>query len=305
MDVAVIGCGAMGSLVGGYLAHAGVPVTLIDTGQAHVDVMNEDGLVIDTPDGSRWVVDVTATTDPAQVDPVDLLIVLVKSHDTRQAITDAIPILDGTDVLTLQNGLGNPETLAEVVDEERIVAGVTTHGSTELGPGHVRHAGRGQTTIGRYFVGNDRRVEAIAELFSDAGFETAVTSAVTEAVWEKVLVNVGINAATALARVRNGGLVETDAGRRLLRSAVEEARVVAEAEGVSVPADVVDRALDVAERTAQNRSSMRQDLEAGNRTEIEALNAEIVRRGQENDLETPVNRTLTDLVLLAEAGDGI
>lgn len=305
MDVAVIGCGAMGSLFGGYLADAGVPVTLIDTDQGHVDAMNEEGVVIETPDGGRRVVPVDATTDPTQVDPVDLIVVFTKSHDTPQAIADAAPLLDGADVLTLQNGLGNPETIAAVVDEHRIIAGVTAHGSTELGPGHVRHAGRGHTKLGRYYVSNDARVETVAELLSDAGIETEVTSAVSEAIWEKVLVNVGINAATALARVRNGRLVETDAGRRLVRSAVAEAAAVAEAEGVPVKGDAVEHTLEVAQRTAENRSSMRQDLEAARRTEIEAMNAEIVRRGRHHDIEAPVNRTLTDLVRLAEkrAGD--
>lgn len=303
MDVAVIGSGAMGSLFGGHLAQAGVRVSFVDVWEAHVEAMNEEGLVIETPEGTERIQDVQATTSPASVGPVDLLLVFVKSIHTRQAVADAAPLLDGTDVLTLQNGLGNPETLAEFVDESRVIAGVTAHGSTMVGPGHIRHAGRGPTTIGRYFVDNDDRVAAIAETFTGAGIETAVAADITDAVWEKVLVNVGINAATALARVRNERLVTAEPGRRLLGRAVREATAVAAAEGVAVRDDIVDHVLDIAERTGANRSSMRQDVEAGRRTEIETLNGEVVRRAEAHDIETPVNRTLADLVRLTEAGD--
>lgn len=303
MHIAVIGSGAMGSLFGGHLAEAGLRVTLIDRGPEHVDAMNEDGLVIETPEGRRRVVDVHATTSPASVADVDLLVVFVKSPDTAQAIADAAPMLDGADVLTLQNGLGNPEALTAVVDEHQVIAGVTAHGSTELGPGHIRHAGRGPTTIGRYFVDADERVHEIAATFTDAGIETTVSPTIIEAIREKVVVNVGINAATALARVRNGRLVESDHGRRLLSRAVDEAAAVTAAEGVAVRDDIVDHVVEIAMRTGENRSSMRQDIEAGRRTEIESLNGAIVRRGRDHGIETPVNRTLTDLVRLAERGD--
>lgn len=302
MHVAVIGSGAMGALFGGRLADAGERVTLVDVWDEHVDALNEDGLVMDTPDGGRRVIAVEATTRPATVDAPDLVLVFVKSTHTREALAGADPLLDGADVLTLQNGLGNPEILAEFVDEAQVVAGVTAHGSTLVGPGHIRHAGRGPTTIGRYFVDNDDRVRDIADVFTDAGLDTSVSPAVAEAIWEKVLVNVGINAATALARVRNRRLVDTEPGQRLLARAVREAADVAAAEGVPVRDDVVDHVSAVANRTGANRSSMRQDVEAGRATEIEVLNGEIVRRAEAHGIETPVNRTLADLVRLTERG---
>lgn len=302
MHVAVIGSGAMGSLFGGLLAEAGEQVTLFDVWEEHVNALNEDGLVMETPDGESRVVPVEATTRPATVDSPDLVLVFVKSVHTRRALADAESLLGGTDVLTLQNGLGNPETLAEFVDASQVIAGVTAHGSTMIEPGHIRHAGRGSTSIGRYFVGNDDRVAEIAETFTRASIQTTVASDITDAIWEKVLVNIGINAATALARVRNGRLVTSDPGRRLLSRSVSEAAAVATAEGVAVRDDIVDHVIDIAERTGANRSSMRQDVEAGRDTEIEALNGEIVRRAEAHDLKTPVNRTLADLVRLTQAG---
>jgi 2-dehydropantoate 2-reductase len=302
MDVAVLGSGAMGSLFGGRLAQAGMAVSFIDVWEEHVDALNDAGLVIETSDGTERVSDVRATTSPGSVGPVDLLLVFVKSIHTRDALVDATPLLDGADVLTLQNGLGNPETLAEFVDESRVIAGVTAHGSTMVGPGHIRHAGSGQTTIGRYFVENDDRVTAIAERFAAAGIDTTVSSEITDAIWEKVLVNVGINAATALARVRNERLTTADPGQRLVDRAVSEAAAVADAEGIDIRTDIVDHVLEIADRTGSNRSSMRQDVEAGRTTEIETLNGAVVNRAEAHGIDTPVNRTLADLVRLAETG---
>jgi 2-dehydropantoate 2-reductase len=135
-----------------------------------------------------------------------------------------------------------------------------------------------------------------------APLDPTVVDDIRDAVWEKLLVNVGINAATALARVPNGALIDGP-GERVLEAAVAEARRVAAAEGREVSADAAERALDVAESTATNVSSMRADLEAGRRTEVEALNGAVVARGEAHGVPTPVNRTLADLVWLAE-GEG-
>jgi len=303
MAVAILGSGAMGSLFGGHLAAAGHPVTLIDVWEDHVDELEANGLTMETPDGETTIVPVEATTDPHEVGSVDLVVMFVKSIHTAEAIENAGSLLAGADVLTLQNGLGNAETIAETVERPRVVAGVTAHGATLVGPGHIRHAGRGATTIGRYFVENDDRVRELAGQFTDAGIETGVSPEIRGEIWEKVLVNVGINAATALARVRNGVLASEPPGERLVRAAVEEAAQVARAEAGPVREDIVEHVRSVAAQTGSNRSSMRQDVEAGRRTEIERLNGEVVRRAERHGIETPVNRTLSDLIRLAERSD--
>jgi 2-dehydropantoate 2-reductase len=304
MRFAVLGGGAMGSLFGGRLAADGADVTVVHRGADHVRAIRRDGLTVETPDGDARTVNLAATTDPDDPGDVDVVLVLVKSTDTREAVTGAASLLRGADVLTLQNGLGNPEAIAEVVEEEAVLAGVTAQGATFLGPGRVRHAGRGPTRIGRYFAGDDGTVEAIADRFTAAGIKTAVADDVRVAVWEKVLVNVGVNAATALARVPNGHLADTDPGRRLLESAVSEAAAVARAEGRPVREDAVEHTIAIAEETAANHSSMRQDVERGRTTEIETINGAVVERAADHGIDVPVNRTLADLVRLAEAGYG-
>jgi len=302
MRIVVLGAGSLGSLLAGALAAADADVTLLGRDGEHVRRVRDDGLRLTRPDGTETRMPLAVTTDAAAAADADLLVVCVKSYDTADALAGAAEHLDGADVLTLQNGLGNAETVADYVPRERVLAGTTTHGAVREAPGHVRHAGRGDTTIGRYFAPNDARVEAAADALSAAGIETTVTDDPEVAVWTKVLVNAGINAATALARVPNGALVESEAGERVLRRAVEEGVEVARAEGVAVPSDAVERTRAVAERTASNASSMRQDVERGRRTEVEALHGALVRRGAANGVATPVNETLADLVRLAEEG---
>lgn len=303
MHVAVLGSGAMGSLFGGYLAASGVTVTLVDIWEEHVRVLDEDGLTVETPEGETNIIPVDATTDPGDADDADVVLVFVKSTHTAEAVAGAESLVADADVLTFQNGLGNPEKIANTVDEEAIIAGVTAHGSTLVGPGHIRHAGRGPTTLGRYFTENDDRVDDIAACLSEAGIQTEVSEHIEVDIWEKFIVNVGINAITALARVKNGKLATVPPGKRLLTAAVAEAVSVAEAEGYAVRDDIEEYVLHIAEQTGQNRSSMRQDVEAGAPTEVEAINGEVVRRGERAGIATPVNRTLADLIRLAEAGE--
>ncbi|AHG03546.1 2-dehydropantoate 2-reductase [Halobacterium sp. DL1] len=301
MRVVLLGAGSLGSLFGGLLATAGADVTLLGRDGDHIDSVAADGLRLSHPDGRTETVRVETATDPAAASDADLLVVCVKSYDTDEAMRGVAPHLNDADVLTVQNGLGNAETIAEYVPRERVIDGTTAQGATVEGPGHVRHAGGGETTIGRRFAPNDDTVLAVGELLTDAGVDTTPTEDPETAVWTKLLVNAGVNAATALARVPNGALVEDAPGERLLRRAVEEGVSVARAEGVDVPENAVERARAVAERTATNRSSMRQDVESGAHTEIEALNGELVRRADEHGVDAPVNETLTDLVRLAES----
>ena len=302
MDVTIIGSGAMGSLYGGLLAASDVEVTLVDVWEEHVQAITTDGLRIDSPTGAQTI-DVAATTNVSTIDTTDLIIVFVKSTHTRTAL-DGLPskFTENTDVLTLQNGLGNPETIADFVPQENVIAGVTAHGATLEGPGQIFHAGSGPTTIGRYFGDSDTRTQTIAELFTTAGIETDVSVTIQDDLWEKVLVNIGINAPTAIARVENGRLVTTEPGEALIETAVAEAARVARSEGCDIRDDVIQYVKDVAAATGENRSSMLQDVEAGRKTEIDYLHGAIVDRAERNELPAPVNRTLANVVRLTEIG---
>ena len=297
MRVAVVGAGAMGCLYGGHLAEAGVDVSLVDVWREHVDAINAKGLHMTGVSGDR-VVHIPATTDPETIGEVDLVLLFVKSYDTAQAVRDSGSLIGGdTCVLTLQNGLGNLEAITEVVGAGRALGGTTSHGSTLVGPGEIRHAGVGPTVIGALDRGSRSMAEKIAETFNDAGLQTRLSGDVRSDIWGKVLVNLGINALTALTGLRNGQLLDVPELRRLMRLAVEEGIRVAEADGVDLSIiDHVAHVYEVAEATGANRSSMLQDVDRGRRTGIDALNGTVVGLGEKLGVETPVNRALTALV---------
>jgi 2-dehydropantoate 2-reductase len=303
MRVVVVGAGAMGCLYGGHLAEAGVDVSLMDVWREHVDAINAKGLHMTGVSGDR-VVHVPATIDPETVGEIDLMLLFVKSYDTAQAMRDSGPLIGGdTCVLTLQNGLGNLEAITEVVGAGRVLGGTTSHGSTLVGPGEIRHAGVGPTVIGTLDGGSRSMAETAADMFNGASLQTRVSGDVRGDIWGKVLVNLGINALTALTGLRNGQLLEIPELRLLMRLAVEEGMMVAEADGVDLSIiDHVAHVYEVAEATGANRSSMLQDVDRGRRTEIDALNGAVVGLGEKLGVETPVNRALTSLVKGLEHG---
>lgn len=300
MRVAVVGAGAMGSLFGGTLS-AVTEVTLLDPWAEHVAAMQRDGLRIVELDGRETAIPVTATTDPAVVPEVDLVIIFIKSHGTRQASQWASRFLaPGGLALTLQNGFGNGETMAEVLGADRVVAGVTSHGATLLGPGRVRHAGCGPTHIAtRPEIA--ARLSEVAAVFEQAGFEVHLSDDLESLVWGKLIINVGINGLTAILRVPNGQLVEIPAAGVLMAQAVAEAEVVCQAKGISLPYDdPLGRVQEVARATATNRASMLQDVLRGVPTEIGVINEAIVREGKRLGIPTPINEFIVTTIRAIE-----
>jgi 2-dehydropantoate 2-reductase len=231
--------------------------------------------------------------------PLDLLIVLVKAYATGEAIRWAAGAVGpDTLALTLQNGLGNGEALAEAVGPDRVLAGSTARGAVLLAPGQVRRGGSGPTVIAPWRPGGPASEQAplIAALLSGAGFPTEAVADPQPPLWAKLAVNCGINALTAILGVSNGELLERPDACRLLEAAAREAGAVAGAVGIRLKEDPVARTLAVARATAANRSSMFQDLERGRRTEIDAINGAVSGRGRALGVPTPVNDTLTALV---------
>jgi 2-dehydropantoate 2-reductase len=302
MKIAIIGAGAMGCLFGGKLSSA-AEVWLIDPWAEHVAALETKGLELLELDGSAQTLRVRVVPDANAIrEPIDLALIFVKAHQTEWAAQQAARILSAQGlVLTLQNGLGNLETIANAVGAARAVQGVTAHGATLLGPGRVRHAGVGATHIAtRRDIAE--RAQAITALFNQVGFETHLSDNLDTLVWGKLVVNAGINALTAILRVPNGLLAEIPAARALLEQAVVEAVAVVQAKHIELPyPNAVERVVNVARATAANRSSMLQDVLRGAPTEIRVINGAVVREGEHVGIPTPVNRLLTQLVEAIEA----
>ncbi len=305
MEILIIGAGAMGGLFGAMLGPF-AQVRLCTTNAEHALAINRDGLLLTGMDGALRRVPVTALTDPAQSDrPADLILVCTKARSTEAAAQTARQLLaeDGL-TLTLQNGRGNLEGFAAVAGPARAAAGITAQAATLLGPGRVRHAGVGPTVLAAApgQSGQDAKIAAVAELFNRASIETRIAEDGEALLWSKLIVNVGINALTALLRAANGALAQVPECERLMAQAVAEAVAVAQALGVNLgPEDQLDRVRQVCTLTAANRSSMLQDILRGRPTEIDVINGAVVARGREVGVAAPVNALLTQLIQALEA----
>jgi 2-dehydropantoate 2-reductase len=294
MRVAIIGAGAMGGVLGYYLS-AEADVVLVDGWADHVAAINAGGLRCEVG-GVEHARPARAVTDPAEAGPADAAIILVKARQTPWAAGAAQSLLGpGAVAYTLQNGVGNREALAAALGDSRVGQGVTSLGGTLLGPGRVRHAGVGPTVFSA--APSRPLAEALADLFRRCGLPAEVSADIDGLLWGKLLVNVGINALSALLRVPNGALAELPQARDLLARAVGEAAEVAAARGVRLPyADPVAHVLAVARATGANRSSMLQDVLRGGPTEVATINGAIVREGARLGVPTPVNAALLALI---------
>jgi 2-dehydropantoate 2-reductase len=248
---------------------------------------------------------VKATNDTRAAGQADLALILVKGWQTERAADQAKEIVaDSGLALTLQNGLGNLEILANTVGESRASLGVTSEGATMVSPGVVRHAGKGLTHLATTPETADR-LGPIAELFNRAGFNTHLVESATSLVWGKLAVNAGINPLTALLQVPNGYLYKNPVARNLMCQAAEETAAVAHALGIDLPYESAsERTIEVAKATAANRSSMAQDIARGMPTEIDAISGAISRYGKKVGIRTPINNVLIRLVKAQiETGD--
>jgi 2-dehydropantoate 2-reductase len=303
MKISIIGSGAMGSLFGGRLSLAGQDVVLYDIYRDHVNAINTSGLSIeDAATGEITLVHPRASTDPESVRDSDVLIIFVKSTTTEEAArTFKAFAKPGSIALTLQNGLGNEEILRSYFGAAGTAAGVTSQGATFLGPGRIRHAGKGPTHISMS-DGDQARLAPLAEALAAAGFETHVDKAVLDMVWSKLIINVGINALTALLSVTNGRLVDFEDTKAIMADLVAEALEVVKAKGVrlSYP-DPLAVVYDVAKKTGANFSSMLQDFQKNRQSEIDFMNGAIVREAKALGIPVPVNETITRLVRVADS----
>ena len=246
---------------------------------------------------------IEATTDPQQIGRAELVLIFVKSIQT-DAAAESARMLSGSDgiVMTLQNGMGNADILAERVDAERVLAGTTSHGATMLGPGRIRHAGVGQTTIGAWAATElgCERARRVSDFLTRSGIASDSVADVRRVLWNKLLINIGINAITALTAIKNGQLLDLEITRKISRMAVEEAIQIARKMNIAVHEDAVEHVYAVAQATAANRSSMGQDVDNRRQTEIEMINGYIVREADRLGVPVPVNETLTALVQTLE-----
>jgi 2-dehydropantoate 2-reductase len=295
--VVIAGTGAMACLFGARLSAAGVPVTLMGTWADGLEALGREGIRVFESDGRENVYPVRSTSDPSKVQKSHLALVCVKSWQTERASRQLAGCLAPNGVaLTLQNGMGNFETLENILGPQRAALGTTTAGANMLAPGVVRSGGEGVISLEDH-----RRTRLLMELFSYSGFAVQSVTDPIELLWGKLVINAAINPLTALLNIPNGELLERPQARSLMGAAAKEAAAVAAVHEIHLPyLDPVDAVESVAARTAPNLSSMLQDVLRGSPTEIDAISGAIVRAGEAAGLPVPINRTLWNLVKALE-----
>jgi 2-dehydropantoate 2-reductase len=299
LKICIVGAGALGCAIGTALAEAGSEVWLINRSKVHVDAINARGLRVRDGDAERSV-RVNASVACGGIGASDVVIVLVKSFDTRSAIEAAAPIVgDHTTVISLQNGLGHEEILAAVVGRAKVLAGKTYVGGVMLGPGHIISGTRGkQTIIGELDGRLTERVRAIAAEFNRAGLATTASDNIVGAMWDKLLVNVATGALSGITRMPYGGLYQVPEVKAAALAAVGEAMAVARAGDVRLSFTEPEQAWQRAAEglPADFKASMLQSLEKGSITEIDFINGAVVRWGERLGVPTPVNATLVGCI---------
>jgi 2-dehydropantoate 2-reductase len=302
MRVAIIGPGAVGCTLGAYLVRGGADVVFLDRDEPSAAALRRSGVRVEGVRGT-FHVPAVATADASSVGPVQLVVVAVKAYDTAPAMRQHAAVVGPTTVVTtFQNGLGNVETIAGLVGETRVLGGTTALGANLLAPGRVHHAGDGDTFVGEMAGGVSGRAEHVAAQLTAAGIAAVAVPNIGPRIWSKLAVNTGINALTAILRVRNGVLALHPETLALLESAVRETVAVARARGVDLDAEsLVERTREVARRTAANVSSMLADVRARRRTEIAEINGAVAVAGRALGIPTPINELLAVLVCAVEA----
>jgi 2-dehydropantoate 2-reductase len=302
MRIAVVGAGAMGSLFGGRLAESGHEVMLVAANDRQIEALNAAGLRLETDDGDRRV-KVQARRAAAVEGQFDLIVVFTKGMHTRTAVQSVAHLVGpATWALTLQNGLGNAETIAAVVPAARIAMGVTNIPADRICADHVRSHGGGSVRIGTMSGAPDPAIERIRRALDEAGLPCGADASILAAIWEKVAFNAAMNSLAALTRLRVGALGDHADGRALASAVVEESLAVARASGIAVDPGRVHAAIAHGFREHRAHApSMLQDVLAGRATEIESINGAIVAAAEAAGVAVPVTQTLLRLVRLAES----
>ena len=304
MRIAVVGAGAMGSVYAGLLASAGNDVWAVDVDAAHIEAIRAGGLRVEGASGDRTA-RIGATTDAADVVEAELVVVATKAFDAEAAARSALPLVgEGTTVLTIQNGLGAADVVAEVVGAERLMVGVAGgFGASLVGPGHAHHHGLELVRVGERAGPATERTERIAEVWRAAGFTVKTYDDVERLLWEKLICNACYAGVGGLLELTIGGVIDNPEAWSVARRCAQEALDVGRTCGVALEIDdCAAYVRDYGVPIADARPSLLLDLLAGKPTEVEWINGSVVRRGAALGVPAPANELITTLVLAKQRG---
>ena len=291
MKIAVVGAGGVGGYFGARLAKSGEDVSFVARGN-HLAAMRTNGLQVNSSNGDVLVKPVKATDTPAEIGPVDLVIVAVKLWSTQEALADAKPLVGSdTAVVSFQNGVIAADAITEAFGKERALGGVSNIGAVIERPGVIRHTGTmASLTFGELDGKTTPRVQTFLEACTKAGITARATDDIQKAIWEKYVFLVAASAMTSLTRLPLGPVREDPETRALAAQIMSEVYAVGKAKGVRLDADLVDKLMQRLDGLPREMvASMLGDLERGNRLELPWLSGGVVQMGKTSGVATPGN----------------
>ncbi|HXF81045.1 MAG TPA: 2-dehydropantoate 2-reductase [Usitatibacter sp.] len=305
MKIAMMGAGGVGGFFGGRLANCGYDVTFVARGK-HLEALRREGLTIENePQGDIRVARVKATADPAEVGPVDLVILSVKLWDTADAARAIAPMVGpSTGVLSLQNGVVKDDILREFFPAGQVMGGVGYVATHISRPGVIHQTGTMQRiVVGEYDGRESDRARFLHEALLKAGVKAELSGDVRRAIWEKYVFLVGLSATTTTMRKPLGPIRSNAQSRAFLLEVMREVVAVGRALGVALPPDYAEQRLAFADTLPEDMtSSMHHDLERGNRLEVKWLSGGVVDLGRGAGVPTPANRAVCDILALHAEG---
>ena len=301
MKIVVIGAGAMGSIYGGHLSMNN-EVYMVDTNQTVVDKINSDGLKIDE-DGMTNVYHPKAVTTTEGIGNVDLVILFVKAIFSRSALEGNKNLIGpNTRVLTLQNGAGHEDLLKEFVPVEHVVIGTTEDNGAVLDFGHIRRGGVGRTNVGLLTKDTDGFLPTLKEAFDSCGFQVKIHENIQQLIWDKLFTNVSLSAVTGILQVDMGYIASNEYAWKMTVKLIHEAVETAKALGLTCDEEaIIEKVRKTSEDSPNGRTSIRVDLEAGRRTEVDTISGAVVRAAKRCGVEVPTHEFVVNMVHAMEA----
>lgn len=296
MRIAVIGAGAMGSIYGGHLSLHN-DVYLIDTNQTVVDHINQNGLILQE-DGRDVTYHPTAVTSTEGIEPVDLVILFVKSLFSKAALTNNKGIIGpDTYLMTLQNGSGHEDILGEFAPENRIIIGTTEDNGAVLGLGHVRRGGSGKTNIGMLTKDTEAFLPKLKECLDSCGFQGNIHENIRQLIWNKLFTNVSLSAVTGVLQVPMGFIAGNEHAWAITKQLIHEAVAVAHGLGLEADEeDITEKVRQTSLNSPEGITSICADLRDGRKTEVNTISGSVVRASKKCGVPAPTHEMIVELV---------
>lgn len=296
MKILVLGAGAMGSIYGGRLS-LNHEVYLVDQNEALVQKINNDGLAVE--EGGKTVIyHPAAVTTTEGIGTVDLVIVFVKALYSKTALEENRCVIgEHTYVMTLQNGAGHEDILAEFVPEERIILGTTEDNGAVLSPGHVRRGGTGKTNFGMLVPDTENMLKRCREEFDSCGFTCHIYDNINQLIWDKLFTNVSLSAVTGILSVPIGYIASNEYAWNMTRQLIHEAVLVAAGMGLEFDEkEITERVRQTSLKSPDGLTSIYMDLKQGRKTEVDTISGSVVRAAAKIGVPVPTHEFVVNMV---------